>query len=522
MFAEINLFNNENRELKKCFSFFFIVAICGYLAIMVSGYPHDDDYCRYLVNVNVGTFSSNRIFTFLLESFTYLSNTITDIAPFSHVLSCFFLSYGAVVCLKIFNIDLNNKLEVACFVPVAVNPYMLEIMLYRFDNPFSTLALLLCIIAAYVSTKNKKELLLTQTGLFLLSVFMYQPATSAYFILGIMKFLEELCEGRSFSQTISKMRYWLYTVLISIIVYIPFTYRITYPTTSDGSVVALPINIGNINIIAWNIVAYYKNLWTDWSGNNAGIILFATFIIYVLYSLTKLKIKKFTIICAYIFGVFALTLCPLGASVILKTFFFQGNETIPPRILYSMGILISGAIYRTSSLFKISEKFYRFYGFVVAFFCLWNIIFMNSSGNIIRNFRILQRQVLYDVSKDIHEIRKQNKTLLKFFCCTGNLQTYAMNNFAELYPIIYKIIPEPWYMPTMCRIAMIDYNFAESFKKYLSANKSFAPNKCSNKKLIKSRHLYDIFILDNEVIQVHFKSSRKFEERFLDYAQIDE
>lgn len=510
MLSEISLLNSKNKDLRKCFLFFFTIAVFSYLSIMVSFCPFNDDICRYLMNVNVGTLSSSRLFTLLIETFTYLSNVITDVAPFSHILSCIFLSYGAIICLKIFKVNLKSRLEVACFVPVVVNPYMLEVMMFRFDNPFSTLALLFCILAAYLSTKNDKNLLFIQTVIFFLSLFIYQPALSAYFILGTYKFLHEIGSGRSFLETISKMRYWIYTVLITAVGYIPFTYQLNNNYTAEETIVALPINAENINAIIRNISMYCTNLWSDWSQNCAGNIFFVILIIFILRSLTELKITKFSFICSYIFGIFVLILCPIGAIVTLKALSSQGNETIPTRCLYSMGILISGVLYKASSLFKIFEKSYKFYGFVITCFCFWNIIFMNSSGNIVHSLKILQRHVLYDVSKDIHRMVEKNKKL-SGLCCTGSLQTCAMNNFAKLYPMIYRIIPEQWHMPTMCQIAMIDYKFANISIKYLPADNVFEQVKY--RRTIKSHPLYDISILDDNIIHIHFKSSRESKAR---------
>ncbi len=517
MFGEIYLLDDKNRDLLKCFLFFFVVAICSYLSLMVSFCPFSDDVCRYLVNANVGTLAANRTFTFLIETFVYLSNVITDTAPFSHVLSCVFLSYGAVVCLKIFNVNLNSKLEIACFVPIVASPYMLEIMMFRFDNPFSTLALLFCIVAAYISTKNSKKLLFTQTGIFFLSLFMYQPASSAYFILGMYKFLEEIRMEGSVFQTISKMRYWLYTVLISVVAYIPFVYFFNYCVEKDGSMLALPFNAQNVDIILRNVGTYYSNLYADWSQNTAGILLFSIFVISVLYSVTK--IKKFSSICVYIAGVFFLTLCPLGSCSVIKIISFAGNESILSRILYSMGVLISGALYRASLLFRVSEKAHKFYGFIVISLCFWNVIFLNSAANVIHCYRILQRHVLYDVSKDVHEIREKNKNL-SWFCFSGSLQTYAMNNFSKLYPIVNRIIPEQWFIPTMARLSLIDYKFADSFISHFPVDKRFDQSKYKNKRLAKSASLYDIFIWDEKVIQVNFKSSSKSPIKYLNCAQI--
>ena len=147
------------------------------------------------------------------------------------------------------------------------------------------------------------------------------------------------------------------------------------------------------------------------------------------------------------------------------------------------------------------------------------MIFLNSAANVIHYYRILQRHVLYDVSKDIHERREKNKNL-SGFCLSGSLQTYAMNNFAKLYPIIDRIIPEQWTVSIMCQIALIDYKFADSFIKHFLANQFFDQGKYKNKRLAKSTSLYDIFIWDEKVIQVNLKSSRGSFIKDLNYVQI--
>jgi len=158
---------------------------------------------------------------------------------------------------------------------------------------------------------------------------------------------------------------------------------------------------------------------------------------------------------------------------------------------------------------------------LVTFLCFWNVIFLNSAANIIRCYYTLQRHVLYDISKEVHDIREKNKHI-SGFCFTGNLQTYAMNNFAKLYPIIYRTVPEPWYVPAMAQLAIIDYELAESFIKYIPVNKLFDQSKYESKRLAKSTSLYDIFIWDEKVNQVNFKSFLNCLVKGLNYAKIGE
>ncbi len=153
---EINLFHKENTQLRKCFFFFFVIAVCGYLSLIVSFCPYSDDYCRHVANFHVGAMNGQRYVTFVLELIMYLSNIITDAAPFTHIMSCGFLAYSAIICLRMFKVNLDNKLEIFCFVPIVINPFLFESMMYRFDNPFMTLALLLVVLSAYFSSLYQK------------------------------------------------------------------------------------------------------------------------------------------------------------------------------------------------------------------------------------------------------------------------------------------------------------------------------------------------------------------------------
>ena len=227
-FDEINIFADNQKRLRNCFIFFFCIALCGYISIMFSQNPYSDDFCRYLLNSPVGMLPSGRYITRFIEGFLYGSIVITDVAPFSYVVSCFFLAYITIICLKIFRIDLHNKWHILCFIPVTVNPFLLSIMLFRFDNPFTTLALLITILAAYLSSLNEKKYIFAQIILLLIPLMMYQAAVSAYITIFAYLFIENISSGKDVKITIYQMRGWFYTIIITFICYIPFSCSLTY------------------------------------------------------------------------------------------------------------------------------------------------------------------------------------------------------------------------------------------------------------------------------------------------------
>lgn len=506
---EINLFHKDNMQLRKCFFFFFVMAVCGYLALIVSFCPYSDDYCRHIANFHVGTMSGQRHATFILELIMYLSNVITDAAPFTNIISCGFLAYSAIFCLRMFKVNLDNKLEILCFVPIVINPFLFEAMMYRFDNPFMTLALLLAAISAYFSSLCRKKYFILQTIPLLISFFMYQAAFGLYFTVLAYNFIMEIQSGTSISKAISKMRYWFFTLLFVGLFYLPFTYFLTYCVSHDGGMFLIPYNAENIEKIIENIARYFSSMYSDWSLNTVGNIFFCVLAIFMANILIQTwnNTKSVISIGASFLGIFAFLLAPSGLYIFLRVVAFEGNVLIMPRIIYSMGMLISIVLFNNCRLFKQIRISHIFYGCLVSVFCLWNVVFLNSAANVVNYYRILQRHVSYDIAKDIFSITNDNENI-KEVCITGSVETQAMTNFVKLYPIIEKMIPELWNIPDYARISLMSSNFAKQVLQFIPITKEYAESDYSNKRLIKKHMWYDVFLLDEHLLLVALKSEK--------------
>lgn len=482
---------------------------------MVSFCPYSDDYCRYLANLHVGTNDALRNVTFLLERLFYLSDVITDAAPFSHLISCALLAYGACVCLKIFNVDIANKWEILCFAPVVINPYMFEVMMYRFDNPFITLALLVVILASYISSINEKRWLFVQTALLFLSLFMYQAAISAYLIIFLYEFIAELQSGNNLFQITKKMKYWIYSLLLTALSYAPFTYFLSYCTSASNGVFVIPYNFENTKTIIENIGRYFSILYMDWSHNTAGQILLMMFFVFVVNVITKTATKTKSVInvIAACFCLSCLILSPSGVYAFLRVAVFEGNQSIFPRMLCSMGVLISIVLRENYLLFERIKIAGNFFVFLLIILNFWSIIFLNSASNIISHFRLVQQHVSYDIAKDIFDITNANKQISRV-CITGSIKTEATKNFFKEYPIMDRIIPEKWCIPTYCQVALMNSEFAKQLLYLPPITKIYRENEYSTKKLLKTHTFYEISIIDDELLLISMKNDIKFKSYF--------
>lgn len=511
-FEFVSLLSSRHHNL---FFFFFGLAVCGYIALMVSGCPYNDDYCRYFANKPVGISVGLRYITLILEKLMYLSTSVTDAAPFTQLISCAFLACSATLCLHILGVDTADKWAVLCCFPVVINPYLLEVMMYHFDSPFITLALLLVVLAAYFASFNDKKWLLLQTILLFSSLFLYQAAFSAYFVVFLYKFIKEIeqqvSSKKSFSETVFKMRYWIYSILICFICYAPLLKLLSYCRDPKDGIFIIPTNFENCSLIIKNIARYFSIMYSDWSVNLAGLIFLHLILFFAIISFVKVwRIGKFSYLTStvtVIFILFLLLLSPCGVYPFLHVAIFKGNTSILPRVMYSVGILIAIALHDNYLTFKrLGNGLTRFYISIITVLGIWTIVFLNSAGNTIHYFRILEQLVTYDVSKDIFEITQINKNISEI-CIVGSVESSAMRNFSREYPMIERIIPEKWSAPTYCRMALMNPSFYQFLE---GTGKNYRELQYRSKNKIKETMWYDVYITDSKLLLFELKGKSKW------------
>lgn len=350
-FSELNIFDRKNRSFLFCFLFFFIIAVCGYLSVINLSVPYRDDWYRYLWNSHVGGSEALRTGTAFVEYLFYFSDVITDAAPFTQILSCAMLSYMVCIFLQIFKIDIKNKWNILCFSPIVVNPYLLEVMLFRFDNFFIILSLLMVSLSVHISNKNEKKYFITQSLLLFLSLFVYQVAISVYITLLVYEFMKKIRSGEIFTSAIRKMKYWLYSLIFIASCYIPLLRFLDYGKSENGDIFAIPHNSENISVIIHNIRCYFLTLYNDWSPSVIGLIFLIIISVFVIKNLVEVAKTTKSIRSTFLvlLSLFTLMICPAGIYVCLKI--FKENDVIFPRLLCGIGVFMSIVLYEVYLLF---------------------------------------------------------------------------------------------------------------------------------------------------------------------------
>lgn len=519
MHTELTLSNKWDR---KCFFVFFAIAVCGYLSILTSNHQHLDDYTRYIDNFSCGI--NGRFFTAVLELLIHPSPYAIDATPLTQIISCGILAYIAVICMKMVNATTFSSM--LCFIPIIVNPFLAECMLYKFDNVFFMLALLLVIIAAYISVKKQSLThCLWQIALLFCSLGTYQSAVNAYGIIFTYFFIKKIYAGYSVWEAIKDMKYWIYSAISAALLYIPTLLGIKYCVV-NGSNFIVPYNVTNIREISNNIIQYYSEFFQDWTVNCTGIIalgfLFLFCVILIKDSIKSLKKILFTLFLVLIFFTM-----PYGINAF--THHTLMNTHVCPRILYTFDIMLSLAMFESYNALKKYVLLSNTSTITMALFAFWNITFTNSLGNMHNVQEQLFTNAMICLSHDINEynVRTDNKSgYLMYF--KNNLSSPALDNFIKLYPIAKKILLVTCGYMRTCNMLLNQADARQlviTQQSYKTANfvhyndnpetlidLSELDNNMTNAKLIKSNSIYDLSVMNfcnKTLFCVKFKSSTK-------------
>ncbi len=503
---ELNLFgNSENKVFRKCFLIFLAVTICAYLSIITSHYPHQDDYCRYLINYTCGF--HGRYLTRLLEWILQSSDCVADATPFTQILSCGVLAYTAVIFMKILNASYKDLL---CFIPIIVCPYVAECMLFKFDNFFMIIANFFATAAAYVASKNNKESVSLQIILLLCALTTYQSAINIYGIIFLYKLIKEVSTDSSIWQAIKKMRYWIYAATTTAVIMIPI--RLTsgiYCTNKSGNFFIFPNNFENIKAIYSNILFYFSDITNDWSCNSLGILTFIFLIFATLVFIRKcyFNTRSFGKTLFIVFLLIIFFEMPYG--IMAFSHFIDIKGFIMPRILSGMCFVISIAFFELNRELRFNRFSRIILKFSVFLWAVWNITFTNSIGNIMYQQEKMCYELTSRLAEDIYNLFPKNS---ENYCIyfTNEAITPSANNFTDTYPIANKILTKNW--PTAYLFAMLFHKIDIPQITDISATSAVDENVLKNAKLIKSGLRYNIHMHESDnkkIICVTFKQSKQ-------------
>jgi len=187
----------KSKYLWILFGIYFI----AFSSILRSGVSYVDDYGRAFEGY-LGWTDWSRWTTELLAVLVHAGIPLTDISPLPQLFACFLASIAGIIIIKI-NIG-SKPIEIFHVIAVSLTclvPYYLGVIVYKFDSPYMTLSLLVCVIPFLVDSKeNMVFYILVSIVCIVLMCTLYQAYSGVYPMLACMHFfmnISDKCENNT-------------------------------------------------------------------------------------------------------------------------------------------------------------------------------------------------------------------------------------------------------------------------------------------------------------------------------------
>jgi hypothetical protein len=437
----------------------------------------------------------------------FLSHIVLDASPFTHIVSCGILAFTALICVRIFcKTQTPDKYCVILFVPIILNPYIVSDMIFIFDNIFMMSALLCTVLSAYISIGNDSRSIPLQVIFLLSGLMFYQAALSACFIIFLYILIDKISAGEKLSNLLKTAKNQLYTMVCTAILYLPIACGINYCKREkkifEGS--SLP---EYLEFVQRKIFYYFENIYSDWKDTYVGAIVSLFIIGFIISFFVKTWKNRSNYRDCIVRGIFltvlifAFFLAPIGVTALFNHAGSEGSENVPPRIIYTLGIVISAIMYDSSFFFKKIYFFRSVYKIFSLIFVVWNVVFATATGNLLKQQCKLQDDISRSMAEDLYDLQKDGNTISEIKFSNYKFAAPAILRAKQEYPVLERILIPQWGNPI----------FSDVLSKY---NGHFFPHVCDihtenpetkNAKKIVDRMWYTLRLLEDNTLVIEMK-----------------
>ncbi|MGN0915514.1 MAG: glucosyltransferase domain-containing protein [Succinivibrio sp.] len=429
-FSKLSLFLNREFSAKKTFFLLAVLYSLALFSILRENISYRDDIGRTAYGFS-GWLDFSRYSTEYLSQMIHAGSYISDISPIPQIIAIIELSLAAIYLLKGITGKRSYTLwQLVATIPLALNPYFLECLSFKFDAPYMALSILVAVIPVLFI----KHISYFFTSVLVSTVIIctsYQASIGILPMSTVFTLLALYTKGESLSRIFKTAFVFALAFLSGAII---FKTLILQPTFRDYVTVDIaPLEILP-KVFVKNMTIYYSELFSNSGFIGTSSTLKKTIIIasavMLIVSICHSKNNK---LLSFLFA--ALTF-GLGA---LLTFGFYACLEKPlfiPRAYYGIGAFVACVF-----IFAVSYK-----DFYIAKICSvilgWSLIVMASAyGNALVAQRNWENFRVEEVVHDLATIDSKGQTLK--FKVEGNCG-YApvLRNLTGKFPIFKKLIPQ--------------------------------------------------------------------------------
>ena len=451
----------REKEIKKYlwpFLILFGLFLLALSSILRTNFAYYDDLGRVAQGYR-GWSNFSRYLSSFLSVFLHGDPYLTDISPWPQILALGIMSIAGLLLLKMFtNKEKFSFLNLLSVIPLALNPYFLECLSYKYDAPYMAFSVLVSIIPLLFA---KKKDWLYALSIFLCTLMMcatYQASSGIFLFLVLFYALNSwLAKGNfkeNFLFVIKSFFFYMLSLLVFKVIFMQDSN--TYVTNAIFSFKDL------VPGFIHNFKEYFHLFLTDFKKEWLLLIAFiiVSFVLGLLFSTKQNKVKTFFLTLLVLFGS---VLLMLGVYPLFTVPLFS------PRAMYGIGVLLTVIMLFIASFKK------NIFGkiFVISLTYLF-FAFTFTYGNALYEQKKYTEYRMNLVISDLNELEVAKTNNLKNVAISGNIgYSPVIQNMPDDYQMLKRLVPltfggeNVWYianffyykdLPNMQEV-LIDENF---------------------------------------------------------------
>lgn len=408
---KLNAYANKSKHYAKVFKIkckqyhvlkyviiLFTIYILALMPLFRANYNYIDDLGRTFAGYRFDGFG--RYGSDMLSIGLWASRYLTDISPFPQILAAFIMALAGTMLIFIIRRELPNDdrkfhvRDIVATIPLALFPYFLECLCYKYDAPFMALSVFISIFPVLFKNKKEWKYVLVSCLSMLLMRTTYQASSGIYPMLVLLVFSLIVLQKKkgSVKFLVLSIASYIGTLLVYKLFLVPKIN--TYVSNEIFSMNSL------LPGVAKNFVSYLSLIKSDFSYKWLAIIVVALALSVIgLIHISNRKLYQ-SIIIVIVTHVAMFLLC-FGMYPALSKPLFS------PRGMLGFGVWVT-------IIFVAACECFKWY-FVPSIVCLVAsysfFVFALSFGNVLKYEKNYIAFREYMIISDINEIETNNKNL---------------------------------------------------------------------------------------------------------------
>lgn len=418
---------NKKKILGTFFAYFLPLYTIGLV-----NFPFIDDVDRQLRGYTGFGFTYSRWGSEIAAKIVQGSSHLVDMGIFTYLLSSFLLTLVSLIVVQKLNGSLS-WISLLSSVFIGLNPWFLECLLFRFDNPYMVLSLLFSVLPFLLYDRKVLFYLLSIISVFFMCN-TYQSSSGFYIVMILAVSLKDVEKNLKFRKIVKNVFFSAIAYSLGMLLFfiqLKFSPGIFSDTSAEG------LGISKIEDLPHSILNNLSTYFTMFEEKSsfiwilfAQIVLISFAIIFLILSKSNLVKTAVSIVSYYFFGIIFST----GAYV----FYSESIITRTPRYGYGLPLFIVITLIMLSSSINYVwiNRYTHLLSFVI-FFYLFSFPFtlaatLSNQKNSFEN----QSTVLYGDLNQLLDTSRNKIHLNKLF-----KNSVVRDSASKNYPIIWNLVP---------------------------------------------------------------------------------